>query len=42
MWQIIRIRTDIYKLLAKQAKAENRSVANMLEVILQDKLKDVK
>jgi hypothetical protein len=34
MWQNIRIKTDIYKMLKKQATAENRSVTNMLEVIL--------
>lgn len=35
LWNNIRIRATIYKKLAEQAKSENRSVANMLEVIIE-------
>ncbi len=34
IWKNIRINAKLYKLLEKQAKAEHRSVANMLEVII--------
>lgn len=40
MWKNIRIRSTVYKTLVKQAKAENRSVASMLEVIIIQALKD--
>lgn len=33
-WKLIRIRVDLYDELSKKAIAENRSVANMLEVII--------
>lgn len=40
MWKVVRIKVDLYDKLAKEANAENRSVANMLEVIISNALKE--